>query len=80
MRFSPGVGGPNIGGTKVRFALADLETIKLSEIRTCPSRGFASLPAALAAYVPRLPALPPVACLAVAGSVSEQAVQLTNNG
>lgn len=69
----------DVGGTNARFALADLESVRVA--RTWPTRDVPPLPEvyrALAARVPNAPAAPQFACLAVAAPVQGPSVTLTN--
>lgn len=68
----------DIGGTNARFALADLDTLELSEIRQVQCADHPSLEAALADYIGGLPARPDRAAIAVAGPVTDTDVSLTN--
>ena len=70
----------DIGGTNARFAIIDPETLALSLPTTYPSRDFASLPSAVAAYIATLPTRPRIGCIAVAEPITHQAVRLTNLG
>jgi glucokinase len=69
----------DIGGTNARFALADLDTLELSEIRQVLCADHPSLEAALGDYVGRLPSPPDQAAIAVAGPVTGAEVKLTNS-
>jgi len=70
----------DIGGTNARFAMINPESLALSLPTTYPSRNFASLPSAVAAYVSTLPTRPRIGCIAVAGPIVHQAVRVTNLG
>jgi glucokinase len=71
----------DIGGTNVRFALADLDTLALSHIRASLCRDHGSLHAALAAYLSELDFAPEHAVLAVAAPVDagKDDISLTNS-
>jgi len=69
----------DIGGTNARFALADLDTLELSEIRQVLCADHPSLEAALGDYVGGLSQLPERAAIAVAAPVTEEDISLTNS-
>ncbi len=69
----------DIGGTNARFALADLDTLELSEIRQILCADYPSLEAALVDYVGRLPNPPDQAAIAVAAPVAGADIKLTNS-
>ena len=69
----------DIGGTNARFALAELETLALSEIRQVRCGDHPSLEAALGDYIGTLPARPDRAAIAVAGPVTGTEISLTNS-
>jgi len=68
----------DIGGTNARFAVANLDSLALSDVKIAPSRSFASLPAAARAYVSQLASVPTLACFALAGPITGDTVRLTN--
>ncbi len=68
----------DIGGTNARFAIANLDTLALSDVRIAPSRSFASLPAAASDYISQLASIPKLACFALAGPIAGDTVRLTN--
>jgi glucokinase len=68
----------DIGGTNARFALAELDTLALSEIRQVRCADHSSLEAALGDYLGNLPARPGRAAIAVAGPVAGTEITLTN--
>jgi glucokinase len=68
----------DIGGTNARFALADLDTLELSEIRQVLCADHPSLEAALGSYTASLSARPHHAAIAVAGPVTGADISLTN--
>lgn len=69
----------DIGGTNARFALADLETLELSEIHQVRCAEHPNLGGALGDYAGRLPEIPDRAALAVAAPVTGAEVSLTNS-
>ena len=69
----------DIGGTNARFALADLDTLELSEIRQVLCADHPSLEAALGDYVGGLSDPPDQAAIAVAAPVTEEDISLTNS-
>lgn len=69
----------DIGGTNARFAIADLETLALSDIEEFQCARHSSLSEAMRAYVDRLDDPPLEAAIAVAGPVVEERVNLTNS-
>jgi glucokinase len=69
----------DIGGTNARFALAELDTLALSEIRQVRCGDYPSLEAALGDYLGDLPARPDRAAIAVAGPVAGAEISLTNS-
>ena len=68
----------DIGATNARFAVADLATLELADIRHGPCAEHASLHAAMAAYLANLANPPRDAVLAVAGPVAQEDISLTN--
>ena len=68
----------DIGATNARFAVADLATLELADIRNGPCAEHASLHAAMAAYLASLADPPRHAVLAVAGPVTQEDISLTN--
>jgi glucokinase len=73
----------DIGGTHARFALAEVEdgrVLRLGDACTLPTSGHPSLEAAWKAYGATSGApLPGAAAIALAGSIGDEAVKLTNN-
>jgi glucokinase len=69
----------DIGGTNARFALANLDTLELSEIRQIRCADHPSLAAALGAYVTSLSSPPRRAAIAVAAPVTGTDISLTNS-
>ena len=69
----------DIGGTNARFALADLDTLALSDIRQLRCADHRSLEAALADYLGGLSVAPDRAVIAVAGPVTGAEISLTNS-
>lgn len=70
----------DVGGTNVRFAIADLETLKLDHYVSAPCSDYRSLYAAAEAYVGRLCGKPSVAAFAVAAPLAGERIRLTNSG
>ena len=68
----------DIGATNARFAVADLATLELADIRHGPCAEHASLHAAMTAYLANLTNPPRDAVLAVAGPVAQEDISLTN--
>jgi glucokinase len=70
----------DIGGTNARFALADPERPGFSQAMTLQCADFASADDAIRHYLDELSApTPDVICLAAAGPVVENTIQITNN-
>jgi glucokinase len=69
----------DIGGTNARFALADLETLELSEIHRVRCAEHPNLSEAFEDYVGRLPKIPDRAAIAVAAPVTGADISLTNS-
>lgn len=69
----------DIGGTNARFALAEIDTLALSDIRQVRCGDHPSLEAALADYLGHLAAKPDRAAIAVAGPVTGAEISLTNS-
>ena len=69
----------DIGGTNARFAIADLATLSLSDIRTYPTAHHPSLAAAMRAYLKDAPETVTHAGIAVAAPMLEDTVRLTNS-
>ncbi len=69
----------DIGGTNARFAVADLATLDLSDIRQLRCADHASLEAALGEYIGGLATTPDRAAIAVAAPVTGADVSLTNS-
>jgi glucokinase len=69
----------DIGGTNARFAIADLGTLDLSDIRHFPCSGHPSLAAAIADYLRGVADPSHHAVIAVAAPVTGEEVQLTNS-
>ena len=70
----------DIGGTNARFALANTQTTGFRDEMTLPCERYPGIDKAIRAYFDRIgsPA-PSIMCLAVAGPIINQQVQLTNN-
>ena len=68
----------DIGGTNARFAIANLETLSLSDIRTLPTAEHATLADAILAYLKDAPETVAHAGLAVAAPLREDTVKFTN--
>lgn len=68
----------DIGGTNARFAIADLASLDLSDIRTFPTAEHATLAAAMRAYLEDAPQKVAHAGLAVAAPLLEDTVSFTN--
>ena len=69
----------DIGGTNARFAIADLDTLRLSGAASFRCAEFASLAAAADAYLDGIAERPVVCAIAVAGPVVGGNVRLTNS-
>jgi len=70
----------DIGGTNARFAMADPENTGFSNVMTLQCADYASADDAIRHYIGELSAeAPDVICLAVAGPVVGNSVQVTNN-
>jgi glucokinase len=69
----------DIGGTNARFAIADLGTLELSDIRHFPCSGHPTLAAAIADYLAGIADPPAHAAVAVAAPVTGDDVKLTNS-
>jgi glucokinase len=69
----------DIGGTNARFALVEVETLALSDIRQVRCGEYPSLEAAVGDYLGGLPARPDRAAIAVAGPVTGAEISLTNS-
>ena len=69
----------DIGGTNARFAVADLETLELSEIRHFLCSEHPTLACAASAYLQGLKESPCYAALAVAAPVVGEEIRLTNS-
>jgi glucokinase len=68
----------DIGATNARFAVADLATLELADIRHGPCAEHESLHAAMRTYLANLADPPRHAVLAVAGPVTQEDINLTN--
>ena len=68
----------DIGGTNARFAIATEPGAPLSKAEHRPTHGFASLEAAIADSIPRLPARPRSLIACAAGPVEGRTVTMTN--
>jgi glucokinase len=68
----------DIGATNARFAVADLATLELTDVRLGPCDEHATLHAAMRAYLASLADPPRHAVLAVAGPVTQEDISLTN--
>src|SRR4029077_18733022 len=69
----------DIGGTNARFALADLETFELSEIRQFPCAQHTSIEAAAQIYLAGLKERPCRGAVAVAAPLAGGEIKLTNS-
>lgn len=70
----------DIGGTNVRFALAERGSTRLRHRWSEPCRSHDSLVAAARTYLAAVPIRPERACLALAGPIVAGTVRLTNSG
>ncbi len=71
----------DIGGTNARFALAQAGSLQLTHVEKLKGHDFASLEAAIAEYLTRLPktlSRPVGACLAIAAPIEGDRVTMTN--
>jgi glucokinase len=68
----------DVGGTNVRFAMADLEGRVVPHFDTFSAARFRSLPEAAAAYVKKTGSKPELAAFAVAGPVTGDKATITN--
>ncbi len=68
----------DIGGTNSRFALCETGSVDLLEVRKYPNREFSGLGDAIRHYLFEAKANPTHACIAVAGPILGDEVQLTN--
>jgi glucokinase len=68
----------DIGGTNVRFAVADLDTLELANPVSLRREGFPSLEAVAESYLRGVAGRPSAAAIAVAGPVVGETVKLTN--
>lgn len=68
----------DIGGTNSRFALCEPGSINLLEPRKFPNKEYDSLQSVLSHYLEEVKSSPEVGCLAVAGPVHGDRVELTN--
>ena len=68
----------DIGGTNSRFALYRHGTLEMIEPRRLPNRDFPSLEAVIEHYLAVVDQEPKRACLAVAGPITGDSVQMTN--
>ena len=68
----------DIGATNARFAVADLATFELTDIRHGPCAKHATLHEAMRSYLASLAEPPRHAVLAVAGPVTQEDISLTN--
>ena len=69
----------DIGGTNARFALADLESLELSEIRQFPCTAHTSIEAAAQIYLAGLKERPCQGAVAVAAPLAGSKIKLTNS-
>lgn len=69
----------DIGGTNARFAVADLDTLELSEIRHVLCSGHPTFAAAIGDYLAGLSDPPHHAAIAVAAPVTSEEIRLTNS-
>ena len=70
----------DIGGTNARFALADLETLDLSQIRQYVCSGHESNASVAEVYLKSLKEAPRQGAIAVAGPVTGDQITITNSG
>jgi glucokinase len=68
----------DIGGTNARFAIADIDTLEISDFAVFPCARFPSLPAVIRAYLDGIPKRPAVASLAIAAAMAGDPLHLTN--
>src|SRR5690606_27355220 len=68
----------DIGGTHARFAIADLEDMKLFHVAALPSASFDSLQEAARTYLASAPVQPGRACFGLAAPLTGETVQMTN--
>src|SRR4029078_4786955 len=68
----------DVGGTNVRFAMADLDGHVVPHFDTFSAARFRSLPEAAAAYVKKTGITPKLAAFAVAGPVTGNKATITN--
>lgn len=68
----------DIGGTNSRFALAEQGSIQLIEPKKYPNKNFGTLADAITFYLKDTGEKPANGCVAIAGPVTSDAVQLTN--
>jgi glucokinase len=69
----------DIGGTNARFAVADLDTLDLSEVQHFLCSGHPTLAEAACVYLKGLPEPPSYAAIAVAAPVVGEEIRLTNS-
>lgn len=70
----------DIGGTNARFALAEIDNgARLREVQKFRAEDFETVGDAAAAYLESVKEKPTLACLAVAGPVTDAAVEFTNS-
>jgi glucokinase len=69
----------DIGGTNARFAVAELGTLELSEVKTFSCAAFPTLAGATSAYLKQVTAPPTYAAIAVAAPVAGEKIKLTNS-
>jgi glucokinase len=70
----------DIGGTNARFALVDLETLELSEIKQFACAGYEGVAGVAQTYLKGLKEPPRQAAIAVAGPVAGEEIRITNSG
>ena len=68
----------DIGGTRTRFALCDLDGSNIGEMTSLTTKEFPSIDAALRAYLAEAGVSPQVVSLAVAAPLTGPTIQLTN--
>lgn len=69
----------DIGGTNARFAIADLASLELSQIKYFKAADYPSFEEVFDLYTGGLNELPKRACLAVASPVQSDSISFTNN-
>jgi glucokinase len=70
----------DIGGTNARFALVDLDSLELLDVKQYPCAGHQGIADVAQAYLKGLKEPPRQAALAVAGPVTGEEIRITNSG